>query len=290
MVEEGARYNWTTSTVRWADAGATAELAAIVTAAQPKLPRPLLSASIVNFEQAVLSRLPEIGYPMPHLIRRDVVVDHATATVALTLDIDPGPRAAFGEVRFEGLDSVKPAHLKRLVPWQTGDAYDARLVDRFRLDLAKTNLFSAIEVETHLLVRHTRHGGHHDLDLLALPRFEPREGLTVAVVVGLRFQPRHGGLLERVAQLGEREARRFAFLGILDAVEDAVQAAILGGGAQQTIEPLTTPKPRSVIRRAQDFVGVGLPRAGFPPSSACSRSGDNARPAARRRCAARSRG
>lgn len=148
MVEEGVRYNWTTSSVRWADAAATAELEAIVTAAQPKLPRPLLNASIVNFEQAVLSRLPEIGYPQPRLIRRDVVVDHATATVALTLDIDPGPRAAFGEVRFEGLDSVKPAYLKRLVPWQTGDAYDARLVDRFRLDLAKTNLFSAVEVET----------------------------------------------------------------------------------------------------------------------------------------------
>lgn len=148
MVEEGARYNWATSTVRWIDGAATVELDAIVTDAQPKLPRPLVSASIVNFEGAVLRRLPEIGYPQPRVLQRDVVVDHATATVALTLDINPGPKMTFGEVRFEGLDTVKSAYLKRLAPWRTGDAYDARLVDRFRLDLAKTNLFSAIDVET----------------------------------------------------------------------------------------------------------------------------------------------
>ena len=101
---------------------------------------------IVRAETGVALALPELGHPLARVLDRRVVVDHATATVAVTYRMDAGPMLRFGPVHFSGLDTVAAGYLERLVPWQAGQVYDQRLVDRYRQRLSRSGLFSAIDV------------------------------------------------------------------------------------------------------------------------------------------------
>ncbi|RME67347.1 MAG: hypothetical protein D6782_02750, partial [Alphaproteobacteria bacterium] len=86
-------------------------------------PAPARSEAILAAERLILGRLPQIGYPFARIARRDVVVDHETETVLVQMDIDAGPRIAFGSFAFEGLESIEPALLERMAPWRQGALY-----------------------------------------------------------------------------------------------------------------------------------------------------------------------
>ncbi|MDA5192413.1 autotransporter assembly complex protein TamA [Govanella unica] len=110
----------------------------------PKVGDPAQSARVVEAEQRILLRLPQIGYPRAAVKDQDIVVDHALQSMDVTLKVTPGPRTCFGEPEFSGAPNVEHRYLGRLAPWKFGDVYDSRVVDEFRLELSKTLLFSGI--------------------------------------------------------------------------------------------------------------------------------------------------
>lgn len=144
LVKEGPRYRWTKLDILWSTPEAAAALAPVVEDLRPSMPRAMANSTVINLEKALLQRLPEVGYPEVKVLRRDVVVDHATQQVSVTFEMAEGPPHTFGPVTVSGLEAVRPGYLQRLRPWKEGDVYDARLVDDYRTELARAGLFTSL--------------------------------------------------------------------------------------------------------------------------------------------------
>lgn len=103
--------------------------------------------AVVAGEKAALRFLANRGRPLARVADRRIIVDHATETMRVHLDVDPGPEARFGAVSVDGLHGVEEDYVRVLIPWRQGDLYDQRLVDRYRTRLLRTGLFSAVSID-----------------------------------------------------------------------------------------------------------------------------------------------
>jgi translocation and assembly module TamA len=77
-----------------------------------------------------------------HVIELDLVRNEAK----LSLVLDTGPQAVFGNIEFRQ-DVVRPAVLRNVPRFASGDPYSAELLEKFRLDLWSTGYFTDISVE-----------------------------------------------------------------------------------------------------------------------------------------------
>lgn len=107
-----------------------------------------VAATVFAEQQRILQRLRESGYPFPALSRREVSVDPARQRVDLLLEFDPGILAIYGEFEVTGLETLKPKYIKRQLPWDLGDTYDAKQVSDFENKLLSTGLFGTARIET----------------------------------------------------------------------------------------------------------------------------------------------
>lgn len=144
-VEPGPRYSFSDIEVRTPPG---APRTPVLEALGLKPGAPVSAASVQAAEDRIRVYLPEQGYPFASVGEHKIVVDHATRTASYSLPVDPGPRARFGTVRFEGDRIFGPRHLARLARFRSGDRYDAREVDDLRRALIATGLFGGVTIRT----------------------------------------------------------------------------------------------------------------------------------------------
>lgn len=108
---------------------------------------PARSAPVAEAPPKLLRLLGEAGYPMAKLADRSAVVDHAAQEMRVTLKIDEGPRAVFGETRVIGLDRVEAAYVIRVAALKPGEIFDVAKIDEARRRLFETDLFEALQLE-----------------------------------------------------------------------------------------------------------------------------------------------
>ncbi|MDB5397635.1 MAG: rane protein [Rhodospirillales bacterium] len=113
-----------------------------------KVGGPALSAPVAGANGKIEHTFQEHGYPFARILQRKVTVNHYTHQMAVTYEIDPGPRAAFGQTSFRGLETVHEAYVARRLHWLAGDPYDVTLVDKTRDALIASNLFSTVQITT----------------------------------------------------------------------------------------------------------------------------------------------
>lgn len=109
---------------------------------------PAIAADILKVDAAVVQALREAGHPFAAITGKEVIVDHATHSVRLTLTVDPGPIAAFGETTVSGTEKVSPETVYRELPWKEGQRFDPALLSELQVRLYRTNLFSVVQVRT----------------------------------------------------------------------------------------------------------------------------------------------
>lgn len=85
------------------------------------------------------------GYLSAQFVRQQIRANLDLNTAELELELATGLRAVMGEVRFEQ-DVVNPAILSGLARFETGQAYDAWLLEKFRYDVWQTGYFEDVEV------------------------------------------------------------------------------------------------------------------------------------------------
>lgn len=85
------------------------------------------------------------GYLGAQFSEHVIAVDLEQNTAATRLVMDTGEQAVMGEVHFEQ-DAVRPGILELLPRFSEGQAYDAWLLEKFRLDLWRTGYFDNVEV------------------------------------------------------------------------------------------------------------------------------------------------
>ncbi len=125
-------------------------------ATKPDLPKPeslglqkgepLLAESVRRAKERLAERIGNQGYVFAALDKPRLLVDHSRNSVEVELVIHPGPKARFGEVAFQGLQSVDPELVRQKIPWSKGDVYDPTLVRQYKQRLLATELFSFIQV------------------------------------------------------------------------------------------------------------------------------------------------
>lgn len=86
------------------------------------------------------------GHPLAKLDKRDVVADHATNTVDVSLKIDSGPVAPFGNVGVTGQKSVDPDFIKRYARINEGKPYSPDDLKKASDRLRKLGVFSSVTI------------------------------------------------------------------------------------------------------------------------------------------------
>ena len=138
-VQPGPRYQLEDFTARWPKGYEGPRPAAL----PPE--RDATSPAILATRAAIIRRLREQGYPAPATTNLNIVVDHATRTVRVAFDVQPGTNAVFGDTRVEGLRRLRPSYVRKALPWKQGDRYDIRKVELLEQRLAASGLFSSIQ-------------------------------------------------------------------------------------------------------------------------------------------------
>lgn len=107
---------------------------------------PARAPDIEKAQSELTKDLKNTGYPLVKITDRKAIVDHAAATMVVTLTVDPGPRAGFGPISVTGLTDVEEDHVRRLITWEDGAVYDDRQVEDTRQALSRSGLFASIRI------------------------------------------------------------------------------------------------------------------------------------------------
>lgn len=104
------------------------------------------AVDIIAAEGRIVAVTQQRGYADTQVEPREVVVDHADATVWPTYRIASGPL-----VRLDGLDirsagRTRPGFLRDLAPWSPGDVYDPEDVAELERRLLDTGVYEAVTV------------------------------------------------------------------------------------------------------------------------------------------------
>lgn len=108
--------------------------------------KPARAQSVLDAEATLLGDIEVAGFPLVQILERRFVADHATRTLAVTLNVDPGPQARFGPVEIVGLEKVGATYVRNRLPWRDGDLYDPAAVEKGRRELGATGLFAHVSI------------------------------------------------------------------------------------------------------------------------------------------------
>lgn len=87
------------------------------------------------------------GYPKARVGDRDVVADHRSNTLDVTIRMDPGREARFGEVTADGAGRVDPEFIRYMADIPTGDKFDPAAIDDAIDRLNRLRVFRSVRVE-----------------------------------------------------------------------------------------------------------------------------------------------
>lgn len=113
----------------------------------PEPGAPARAADVLEARDGLLGHLKNHGYPFAGAARPKAFVNHADRTVRVELDVDPGPRAVFGEACVNGLEDVEERFVLNRTAWEEGALFKASLLEKTRERLIVTGLFATVEVK-----------------------------------------------------------------------------------------------------------------------------------------------
>jgi len=138
---------------------------------------PVNADAIAAAEANLRTRVGEEGFPFAEVGEPEVVVDRATQTATLAMQVAPGTARRFGRITVNADNKVfDAAHVQDIARFAPGDAYETSEVDDLRRALVQTGLVSTAQVRA-------VPGATPDAVDIAV-RLEPAPPRTVAVELG----------------------------------------------------------------------------------------------------------
>jgi translocation and assembly module TamA len=105
------------------------------------------SNAILKAEAEIVRRLKEEGRPLATVTGRDVVADHATLRLDVTLTVAAGPIAAYGETTVTGTELVDRDFTGYMAGLERGRIYSPEELDDARDRLVNLGVFSSVTVK-----------------------------------------------------------------------------------------------------------------------------------------------
>ncbi len=156
------------------------------------------------------------GHAMVDVADVDIVANHASATLDVTVALKPGPLVVFGDVVIRGETAVRPDRVRKIMGLSKGARYDPALIAAGAARLRKTGVFKSVSVR-----EDDRLGPGNSLDVLvSLVDQKPRRigvGLEASTTDGGRFSAfwLHRNVLGRADRLTvDVEASQLFFGGM----------------------------------------------------------------------------
>lgn len=141
---------------------------------------------ILDAESAAVVRLKNNGFYYASRENRRALADLEEHTIEVETSIAPGPFVRYGEMSFEGADSVDHDYLSSYKNWIEGDPVRRRRLDEYQRELSQTGLFSSVSVRLPETPEDLEPGGVAPVTVTA----EERPPRTVSA--GARFNTNEG--------------------------------------------------------------------------------------------------
>lgn len=107
---------------------------------------PARPATIIAAEDALLYMMAAEGYPLAIITDRKVIADQSTKTLTVTIYVDSGPLASFGETVICGNECVDDSFFFKKLAWCKGEVYDPCKVDETFHAIEASGLFSSVVI------------------------------------------------------------------------------------------------------------------------------------------------
>lgn len=104
------------------------------------------STAILRAEGEMVRVLKEEGRPLARVAAREIVADHATNTLDVTLALEAGPVAPYGETRVEGTEAVDRDFTAYIAGLEPGRTYSPDEIDAARERLIALEVFNSVTV------------------------------------------------------------------------------------------------------------------------------------------------
>ncbi len=108
--------------------------------------QPADAATILGTQSQIIDQVRNHGYALAQVVRREVVIDHATREAKVTYYIQPGPTATMGPVHFAGTQKIDTVYLQKRVPFKEGEPYRQDKVTALRDRLTALGVFSSVRI------------------------------------------------------------------------------------------------------------------------------------------------
>ena len=101
---------------------------------------------ILKAETDIVTALKEEGRPLAQIAGREVVADHATRTLDVTLNVSAGPVAPYGRTSVEGTEAVDSDFVAYMTGLPAGRTYSPKEIEEARERLLALEVFSSVSV------------------------------------------------------------------------------------------------------------------------------------------------
>lgn len=105
------------------------------------------SVAVLKAEARIVRALKEEGRPLAHIAEREIVADHATSTLDVTLTLAAGPVAGYGETTVEGTEAVDRDFTAYMAGLKPGQRYSPEEMDEARERLLALEVFSSVTLK-----------------------------------------------------------------------------------------------------------------------------------------------
>ncbi len=142
------------------------------------------STYVEDAANAAIAGWREVGHAKAGISDQRVLAQHEADTLAVGIDVAPGPRVTFGDLILRGSEAVRPERLRAIAGLPTGDVFDPDELQQSADRLRRTQVFSSVALsEADSL------GPDNSMDIVAqLAAQEPRRigfGAEVSTVEGV---------------------------------------------------------------------------------------------------------
>lgn len=111
---------------------------------------PAIAQKVFDAEQALIEDARRNGFPFAQTGKRQIVVDYDTKTMDVKVVLDTGRPTPFAEplLNSEDIEGIDRDFLRGRIPYEAGDPFDRRKIERARLALVETELFSTVTADS----------------------------------------------------------------------------------------------------------------------------------------------
>ncbi|TIX74183.1 MAG: outer membrane protein assembly factor [Mesorhizobium sp.] len=105
------------------------------------------SGAVLKAEASIVRALKEEGRPLAKVTAREIVADHATSTLDVTLTVAAGPIAGYGDTTVEGTEKVDRDFTEYMTGLKRGRQYSPEEIDEARDRLLGLEVFNSVTLK-----------------------------------------------------------------------------------------------------------------------------------------------